>query len=161
MNRRYKVSLNSPTTADKVVSKEFSPDKNEGEGFRIEKAWIQCKNRDAKLTADILGFQITTADNIESAALYDQDNKDEVFTWQEVCQLLGTNGSMVESQDDSKCKEIPGIAGTILKTGMKYWWNTIVTGQDAADVTTHLTILGQYIDPKGDQITDDWHNNTI
>lgn len=160
-NKIFRATIEAPATADKVKSLEFVPDKDEGKAFRIHKTWIGFPNRDAIATTDAIGFGISTISQNENADLLDIDSEYEVFTWKEIALELGTNGSRTREQDSNLCLEVPGIEGTILKSGKKYFFNAICTGQDGADVSCNVKILGQYINKIKDTDLDDWHDNNL
>lgn len=159
-NRLFKFEIDAPGTADKVKSLEFTPQFKGKNAFRIEKAWIGFTNRDAEATGDKIGFQISTQNQNEAAALYDVDSEYEVFTWQKEENVLGTNGSHQVMNDPSKFIPIETIEGTILKNGKRYYLNSICTGQDGADVTTQVKLLGHPVDIDDHELAD-WHDNFI
>lgn len=156
-NKKYNVSLEAPSTADKVVSEKFQIDNDLGNMFRIEKAFVAFPEQDAEATGDQIGFQITTKSNNGAAALLEITDKNAVFTWLKEYNVLGTNGPQVLNYAASKMIPIEGIEGTLLEAGKDYYWNSICTGQDAADVTTELVIIGHGVS------TDikDWHDNNF
>lgn len=158
-NKIYKAEISAPATANKVKSLEFVPDKQKGKGFRIEKLWIAFPSRDAAATGDKIGFQISTQSQNENAALLEIDSEYEVFTKSLIENVLGTNGSHQTFDNPEECIPIPSIEGTMLKSGKKYYFNSIVTGQDAADIVTKLKFLAQYVNPKDD--LEDWHDNAL
>lgn len=163
MNKLFKFEISANGTADKVNGLEFVPDKQLGKGFRIEKAWISFPDSDAEVTGDTKGFQISTKSLDGDADLLDIDSEYEVYTYKHVVEALGTNGNYAIKSDMNLCIPIPDISGTVLKSGKKYFFNQLCTGQDAADVECKVKLLAQYVNPKNvsaDEL-DDWHYNTL
>jgi hypothetical protein len=160
-NKLFKFELDAPGTADDVESLELTLDRSKGPAFRIEKAWISFQNRDAVAAGDTVGLQISTKSRDDLTTLYDIASEYEVFTWAEISSLLGTNGPEMREHDISVAYPIPGIEGTILRAGTKYYLNLICTGQDGADVTAKVKILGQYVKKISADDLNDWHYNQL
>jgi hypothetical protein len=161
MFEQYKFSIEAPSVADKVSALQFVPDKQKGDVFRIREIKLGLENRDAVATGDKVGIQISTKSRDAEDELYDIDSEYEVFTYQEAIQALGTNGSTVVLLDTTKCMDIPVKVDIKLKSGKKYFINSIITGQDAADVITHAKFLAQYENSKNAEKYDSAHSQAL
>jgi len=154
-NRLYKFLIDAPATAEKCKSLLMALDKNQGPMFRIEKAWIQAKEMDAIVATDQLGFQISLQSQNENAALLDIDSEYEIFT--RVWDFHLAEAAITTLDDPNTCMEIDGIAGTLLECNKKNYLTAIQIGAGAADQTTRVKILGQYVSTN----VDDWNYNTL
>lgn len=147
MIKQYVFEISAPTTANRVKSFEFIPDKNKGNTFRIKQIDIGLTNRDAIASTDAVGFQITTTKQDEETALLSITSEYEVFTKKLVNTFTQRDdpgdsiediGKSLTIKDPSKNMDI------VLRSGKKYFFNSIITGQDGADVTTQVKLWAQY-----------------
>lgn len=154
-NSLYKFQIDPPATADRVKGAEITPDRNKGASFRIERMWVNYENKDAIATTDKIGIQITKTNQNEATAFLMVDDEFEVFTWYK--KETFTQDDRGLAPDANIAIEVEGIAGTMLESGKKHYINSICTGQDGADVITHVKILGQYTSAK----VEDWSHNIV
>jgi hypothetical protein len=155
----YTAEVPAPATADKVADLQFTLDKNQGNCFRIKAIQIAVPNRDTVATGDKLGIQISEQAQAENSSLLDIDDADEIFTYQEVVQTLGTNGPRVEYEDRTKCFNVPMTSDIRLPTGKKLYLHALSTGQDGTDNNFIFKIQGQYEQSKDDPT--DFNNNSL
>lgn len=165
MYMNYKFDISAPSVADKVKSLEFVPDKTEGNSFRIQEIVIATTNRDAVASGDKIGFQISTKSQDGNAGLYDINSEYEVWTWQKT-NVFTQNDTPTDSQDDpdkAVCIKDKTRSDIVLKSGKKYFFNSIITGQDGADVTTEVKLHAQYqdVNPANLDKLDDAHYNPL
>lgn len=161
-NRLYKFEIDAPTTANKTKSLPIVPHNDEEKNaFRIHRGWIGFTNKDAEATGDKIGFSISTVEWSEQADIKDIDDEHEVYSWEKTVEKLGTNGNRILYNEPTKFIPLgDDIEGTILKDGKKYYLNSLCTGQDGADVTTQVKLLGQPVDVNDDELAD-WHDNSL
>lgn len=154
-NKLYKFLIDAPTTAEKCKSLLLPLDKGMGSMFRIEKMWIQGKEMDAMIAGDLIGIQVSLQSQNENAALLDIDSEYEIFTY--VWKIHLAEATNPGFDDPNKCLEVPGIEGTLLECNKKNYLTAIQIGAGAADQTTRVKILGQYVSSN----VDDWNYNTL
>lgn len=144
-NKLYKFTIEAPSVADQTKSREIKLDASKGKAFRISKLWVSWVLLDALATGDKQGIQFATVERNGETSLLNIDDKDEIFTWQQAWNVLGTNGPTVNYQDPNKCVEIPGVDGIMLEVDNRNYMISLATGQDGADVVTYVKILGTYV----------------
>jgi hypothetical protein len=154
-NKLYKFEIDAPATAEKCKSLLMSLDKNQGPMFRIEKAWIQCPELDAIAAADTVAFQISLQSQNENSDILEISSEYEVFT--HVWDFHLAEAAITSTIDMNRCVEIPDIVGTMLECNKKNYLTCMQTGAGAADQTTNIKILGQYVSTN----IDDWNYNQL
>ena len=141
-NKLFKLAIDVPATLNKAKSLLMSLDKNEGKMFRIEKMWLSVV-LDAIAAADSVEFQISALSQNEATTLYALDSEYEIFT--KVWDFHLAEAAITQTDDLTRCVEVPGIEGTLLDCSEKNYLTILALGQAGATASSKIKILGQYV----------------
>lgn len=154
-NKLYKFAIDAPATVNKTKSYLLPLNKNDGEGFRIEKMWIQSPDLDAIAATDRIIVQFSTLARNEETTVFEIISEYEIFT--HVFDFHLAEAAIESLVDPTVCMEVPDVVGTIFDCGKKNYITHLQTGQDGA-IDLNVKILGQYIG-KGE--IEDWNYNVF
>lgn len=149
----YKFDLDAAPTVNEVGSTKITLDTTKGSSFYIEKLWIAVPNLDAIAATDQIGFQLSTKNQNDEAALYDIESEYEIMT--EFFDFHLAEAALTNLKDPTKEVECQNFRG--VQVPREFYMNHLITGQDGA-IGMKVKIKGNYMNKALDA---DYHNKTL